>query len=128
MSNVKSVHTDKAPSTIGPYSQATLVDGWVFSAGQIGLIPETGALAGTDVVSQTRQVFRNLAAVLEAAGASLGDVVKTTVFLADMDEFAIVNAIYAEHFTEPYPARSTVQAARLPKNARVEIEVVARLP
>ena len=128
MGKIRSIHTDRAPSAIGPYSQASLVDGWLYSAGQIGLVPETGALAGPDVVAQARQVFRNLGAVLEAAGASLDDVVKTTVFLVDMDEFAIVNAIYAEHFREPYPARSTVQAARLPQDARVEIEVVARVP
>lgn len=128
MGKFRSIHTDRAPSAIGPYSQASLVDGWLYSAGQIGLVPETGALAGADVVAQARQVFRNLGAVLEAAGASLDDVVKTTVFLVDMDEFAVVNAIYAEHFREPYPARSTVQAARLPQDARVEIEVVARVP
>ena len=128
MGKIRSIHTDRAPSAIGPYSQASLVDGWLYSAGQIGLVPETGALAGPDVVAQARQVFRNLGAVLEAAGASLDDVVKTTVFLVDMDEFAIVNAIYAEHFRVPYPARSTVQAARLPQDARVEIEVVARVP
>jgi 2-iminobutanoate/2-iminopropanoate deaminase len=101
--------------------------GYFFSAGQIGLVPETGELAGPDVKTQARQVFGNLAAVLEAAGASFADVVKTTVFLADMEEFGAVNAIYAEHFTQPYPARSTVEAARLPKDARVEVEVVARL-
>lgn len=119
------VHSDGAPAAIGPYSQGIAAGGWFFSAGQIGLDPESGSLAGEGVAEQARQVFANLAAVLEAAGLGFRDVVKATVFLADMDDFPRVNEIYAEHFDEPYPARSTVEVARLPKDVRVEIDVVA---
>jgi len=121
------VHTDRAPAAIGPYSQAVVAGSYLFSAGQIALVPETGELATSDVQGQARQVFLNLQAVLEEAGLGFADVVKTTVYLVDMDEFPLVNAVYAEHFTEPYPARSTVAAAGLPKGARVEIDVVAQL-
>ena len=127
MHHVEALHTDGAPAAIGPYSQAVRSGGFLFTAGQIGLDPATGELVGPDVESQARRVFRNLAAVLAAAGAGFGDVVKTTVYLADMADFATVNAIYAEHFVTPYPARSTVEAGGLPKGARVEIDVVARL-
>lgn len=120
------VQTADAPAAIGPYSQGYWAGEMFFSAGQIGLDPATGELAGTDVATQTGRALRNLAAVLRAAGLSMADVVKTTVFLADMDEFGAMNEIYAEHFEAPYPARSTVAAARLPRDARVEIEVVAR--
>jgi len=102
--------------------------GFLFSAGQIGLIPGTPDFAGEDVEGQATQVFRNLAAILEEAGLTFGDVVKTTVYLADMGEFPLVNAIYEQYFTRPYPARSTVAAAGLPKGARVEIDVVAHRP
>ena len=98
----------------------------MFSAGQIGLIPETGEFAGEDVETQAVQVLQNLAAILEEAGLSFSDVVKTTMYLANMDDFSLVNAIYASYFTQPYPARSTVAAAGLPKGARIEIDVVAR--
>lgn len=120
------VQTADAPAAIGPYSQGYWAGEMFFSAGQIGLDPATGELAGTNVATQTGRALRNLAAVLRAAGLSMADVVKTTVFLADMDEFGAMNEIYAEHFEAPYPARSTVAAARLPRDARVEIEVVAR--
>ena len=126
MAGTKAVRTDRAPAAVGPYSQGVLAGGFFFSAGQVGLDPTSGEFVGDDIVSQTRQVFRNLAAVLEAAGLSFKDVVKTNVFLADMSEFGVLNAIYAEHFEEPYPARSTIAAAELPKGARVEIDVVAR--
>ena len=125
---MRSVSTSSAPAAIGPYSQGMLAAGFLYSAGQIGLDPSTGEFVGDSVVEQARQVFSNLSAVLGAAGLSFADVVKTTVFLVDMDEFAAVNEIYAEHFIEPYPARSTVAAAGLPKGARVEIEVIAMLP
>ena len=125
MSDKQAVHTEQAPAAIGPYSQGVRAGEFFFSAGQIGLDPGTGQLVPGGVADQARRVFANLAAVLEAAGLALDDVVKTTVFLADMDEFGTVNEVYAEHFQEPYPARSTVQAARLPMDARVEIEVVA---
>jgi 2-iminobutanoate/2-iminopropanoate deaminase len=122
------LQTDHAPAAIGPYSQAVEAGGFLFTAGQIGLIPGTGEFAGDDVESQATQVFENLAAILREAGLSFGDVVKTTVYLATMDEFPLVNTIYAKYFTQPYPARSTVAAAGLPKGARVEVDVVARRP
>jgi len=120
------VHTDRAPAAIGPYSQGTWAGELFFSAGQIGLDPATGELVGKDVESQTRQVMRNLTAVLEEAGLGLADVVKTTIYLADMAEFGRVNEIYAGPLEAPYPARSTVAVRDLPKGARVEIDVVAR--
>ena len=127
MSDIKIVQTDDAPAAIGPYSQATIVDGWVYCSGQIPLDPHSGELVQGDVGAQTEQVFRNLAAVLEAAGASLSRVVKTTVFLADMGDFQAMNQVYAAHFGDHRPARATVQAAGLPRNVAVEIECVARL-
>ena len=121
------IHTDNAPKAIGPYSQAIRVGDTIYTSGQIGIVPESGAFVGADVAAQTRQALANLKAVLAAAGAQLSDVVKTTVFLADMADYAVVNAIYAEHFTDPCPARSAVQAAALPKGARMEIEAIAHL-
>jgi 2-iminobutanoate/2-iminopropanoate deaminase len=121
-------HTDRAPAAIGPYAQAVEAGGFLFSAGQIGLIPETGEFAGEDVETQAVQVLQNLAAILREAGLSFSDVVKTTMYLATMDEFSLVNTIYEQYFTQPYPARSTVAAAGLPKGARIEIDVVARRP
>jgi 2-iminobutanoate/2-iminopropanoate deaminase len=126
--HLEAVHTDGAPAAIGPYSQAVRSGGFLFAAGQIGLDPATGELVAPGVESQARRVFANLAAVLAASGAGFRDVVKSTVYLADMADFGTVNAIYAEHFETPYPARSTVEAAGLPKGARVEIDVIARLP
>jgi 2-iminobutanoate/2-iminopropanoate deaminase len=120
------VATDRAPKAIGPYSQAIVVDGWVFCSGQIPLVPETGQMVTGSVSDQTRQVFANLRQVLAAAGTSFDAVVKTTVYLADMDDFADMNDVYATMFTAPAPARSTIQAARLPRDARVEIDVIAR--
>ena len=119
------VSTDDAPKAIGPYSQAITTDGLVFTAGQVALDPKSGELVGTTTAQQTEQVFKNLAAVLAAAGTSLGNVVKTTVYLADMADFAQMNEVYAKHFGTHKPARSTVQAAGLPKAARVEIDVIA---
>ena len=121
------IQTERAPQAIGPYSQATLVDGWLFTSGQIPLTP-AGELAGGDIESQTEQVFRNLEAVLAAAGASLADVVKTTVFVKDLNDFARLNAIYEKNFGAHKPARSTVEVARLPRDVLVEIEVICRLP
>lgn len=120
------ISTDDAPEAIGPYSQAILTDGWLYTAGQIGLDPETGEFVGEGVEEQARRALSNLEAVLAEAGLGFGDVVKTTVFLADMDDYGAVNEIYGEHFQDPYPARSAVEAATLPRNARVEIELVAR--
>ena len=119
------VTTDDAPKAIGPYSQAIVTDGLVFTAGQVSLDPLTMELVGTTTAEQTEQVMKNLAAVLAAAGTSLDNVVKTTVFLADMSDFASMNDVYARHFGTHKPARSTVQAAGLPKGARVEIDVIA---
>ena len=119
------VSTDAAPKAIGPYSQAIMTDGLVFTAGQVALDPKTGELVGTSTAQQTEQVFKNLEAVLAAAGSSLGNVVKATVYLADMADFAQMNEVYAKHFGTHKPARSTVQAAGLPKAARVEIDVIA---
>jgi len=123
----EAIHTGRAPEAIGPYSQAVRAGPWLFTAGQIGLDPATGEFAGTDVDSQARQAMQNLQAVVEEAGGSMDHVVKTTIFLADMGDFAAVNEIYGSFFQPPYPARSTVAAAQLPKGARVEIEVVARI-
>jgi 2-iminobutanoate/2-iminopropanoate deaminase len=119
------IATDRAPKAIGPYSQAVRSGGLVFCSGQIPLDPATGVMVPGDIAAQTRQVLQNLGAVLEASGAALETVVKTTVFLADMNDFAAMNAVYATFFTVPAPARSTVQAARLPKDARIEIDVIA---
>jgi 2-iminobutanoate/2-iminopropanoate deaminase len=127
MSRIQAIQTDSAPAAIGPYSQAIAASGFLFSAGQIGLVPGTGEMVGPDIESQARQVFANLEAVLSEAGLGFRDVVKTTVYLADMAEFAALNAIYGEHFADPYPARSTVAAAGLPKGARVEVDVIARI-
>lgn len=118
------VETSGAPAAIGPYSQAVTFGNLVMTSGQIPLTPE-GALVEGGIEAQTRQVLDNLVAVLAAAGTDLGRVVKTTVFLADMNEFSAMNAVYAEYFQAPYPARSTVQVARLPRDVRVEIEVLA---
>ena len=119
------ISTDKAPCAIGPYSQAIKANGMVFCSGQIPIDPATGEFVSSEIVEQTEQVFKNLIAVLGAAGTSLENVVKTTVFLADMADFAAMNDVYARYFSETKPARATVQAARLPRDARVEIECIA---
>lgn len=119
------VATQAAPAAIGPYSQAVAVGGMIYSAGQIALHPDTMELVGSDVVAQTKQVFANLEAVLEAAGSSLARVVKTTVYLADMADFPAMNEVYAARFGDHRPARSTVAVKTLPKNARVEIDLIA---
>ncbi|ADV45703.1 RidA family protein [Nitratifractor salsuginis] len=119
------IATDKAPQAIGPYSQAILVDGILYTSGQIALTPE-GELIEGGVAEQTRQVLSNLSAVLEAAGGSLEDVIKTTIFLADMGDFATVNEVYAEFFGEHKPARSTVAVKTLPKEVLVEIDCIAK--
>lgn len=130
MHHFEVISTDKAPAAVGPYSQAIRSGDKVYTAGQIPLDPATGKLVEGDVAAQTEQVLRNLAAVLEAAGTSLGNVLKTTVFLLDMADFAAMNGVYAQHFGDPddgghRPARSTVAVAALPLGARVEIEAVA---
>jgi 2-iminobutanoate/2-iminopropanoate deaminase len=125
--NKESVSTDRAPAAVGPYSQAVRAASFVFTAGQLGLVPGTKDFAGPDIEAQTRQALENLKAVLEAGGSCLEHVVKTTVFLADMGEFARMNVVYAEFFSENPPARSAVQAAALPLGGQVEIEAVALL-
>ena len=119
------IATDGAPAAVGPYSQAVRAGDFLFTAGQLGLVPGGKEFAGPDIESQTRQALQNLQAVLEAGGSGLQQVVKTTVFLADMGEFARMNAVYAEFFGKNPPARSAVQAAALPLGGRVEIEAVA---
>ncbi len=121
----EAVSTEKAPRAIGPYAQAIRAGGWLFCSGQIGLDPATGELVHGGVGAETTRVLENLAAVLESAGASLDAVVKTTIYLADLKDFAAVNEIYARYFHAPFPARATVGVAALPRGARVEIAAVA---
>lgn len=123
---MKTVSTNKAPAAIGPYSQAQIVGNLVFCSGQIPVIPETGELA-QGLEAQANQVFKNIAALLSAAGSDISKVVKTTVFIKNMDDFAAINAIYAQYFTEPFPARSCVEVARLPKDVLLECEAIAEL-
>lgn len=121
------IHTNQAPAAIGPYSQAVKVGSLVFVSGQIPVDPATGEFAGTDIETQTHQSLKNLKAILEEAGSGLEKVVKTTVFLQDMNDFAAMNGVYAQYFKEPFPARAAVQVGRLPKDALVEIECVAEV-
>ncbi len=121
----RSVESPEAPKAIGPYSHAIIANGFVFTAGKVGTDPKTDMLVAGGIAEQTEQVLNNLETVLKAAGSSLNDVVKTTVFLVDMNEFAKMNEIYAKRFKAPFPARSTVQVARLPRDARIEIEAIA---
>ena len=121
----KVISSPDAPAAVGPYSQAVLVNGMLFCAGQIPLDPATGEIVAGDVAAQTERVCENIGAVLKAAGMTFANVVKTTVFLTDMASFGAMNAVYAKYFTEPFPARSTVAVAGLPRGAQVEIEVVA---
>ena len=123
----EAVSTPNAPAAIGPYSQAVKSGNMLFLSGQIPLDPVTGALVSGGIEAQTRQVFTNIGAILEAAGASFGHVVSATVYVADMNDFAKVNEIYATYFAAPAPARATVQVARLPKDSLVEIQVTAAL-
>ena len=124
MSNI-AIHTDNAPAAIGPYSQAIQAGNTIYVSGQLPIDPATGAFAGEDITAQTRQSLNNIKAILAEAGADMSNVVKTTVLLANMADFAAMNAVYAEFFTAPFPARAAFQAAALPKNALVEIECVA---
>jgi len=121
---MKLVHTNKAPSAIGPYSQAVVVNGMVYTSGQIALTPD-GVMLENDVSIQTKQVLENLSAVLQEAGSSLDKVIKTTIFIANMDDFALINEIYEKAFGSHKPARSTVAVKTLPKNALVEIDAIA---
>lgn len=125
----RSVHTDQAPAALGPYSQAVELDvgdrTLLFCSGQVAIDPAVGEVVGGGVDNQVHQVMRNLASVLDAAGSGFGKVLKTTIFLTDMADFAAVNAVYAEYLEEPFPARATVEVRRLPKDVRVEIEAIA---
>ena len=125
--NKKIIHTEKAPAAIGPYSQAVCTESLVFVSGQIAIEPSSGEFIAGDIKAQTRQVLKNLSAVLLAAGSSLEKVVKTSVFITNIDEFGAVNEVYSEFFTTNPPARACVEVARLPKGAEVEIEAVALL-
>ena len=124
---LKLVAAEGAPKAIGPYSQAVVVDGVVYTAGQIPLDPKTGEIVGRTTAEQADQVFRNLAAILKGAGSGLNLVIKTTVYLVDMADFPALNEVYAKHFATHKPARSTIQAAALPKGVRVEIDAIARV-
>ena len=127
MSELKAVSTDGAPAALGPYSQAIISGDLVFTAGQIALDPTTGELVDGGVAAEAERVLENLSAVLQAAGCSMAHVVKTTVYLADLGDYAAVNKVYGRYFSEPYPARSAVQMAGLPLGARLEIDAIARL-
>jgi 2-iminobutanoate/2-iminopropanoate deaminase len=122
------VSSPDAPKAIGPYSQAVRAGQLLFVSGQVPIDPATGGLVDGDIPAQTRRVFENLRALLKAGGLSLDDVVRTTVFLADMNDFAAMNGVYGTFFSEPYPARATVQVARLPKDAKIEIDAIAAYP
>jgi 2-iminobutanoate/2-iminopropanoate deaminase len=126
--NRQIVRTDKAPKAVGPYSQAVVANGFVFTAGQIPLDPATGETVEGGITEQTQQVLKNLSAVLEAAGTSFEHVVKATVFLTTLDDFQAMNAVYTQYFTDNFPARSTIGNINLPRGARVEIEMVAVIP
>mgnify|MGYP000427684061 FL=1 len=125
---MKTIQTTKAPAAIGPYSQAVEANGFVFASGQLGINPATGEFVEGDVQAQTRQALTNARAIMNEAGLDLNNVIKTTVFLSDMANFVAMNEIYAEFFSEPYPARSAVAVKTLPKNALVEVECIAVRP
>ncbi len=124
----KIVATEQAPKAVGPYSQAVLADGFLFTAGQLGIDPASGAFAGDDVESQTKQAMENLKAILAAAGCTFANVVKTTIYVTDLAHFKTVNTIYGSYFTTEPPARSTIQVAALPLGGLVEIEMIAKVP
>ncbi|MEX2269924.1 MAG: RidA family protein [Vicinamibacterales bacterium] len=125
MSLRQAVATEKAPKAIGPYSQGVRAGSLLFVSGQVPIDPATGALIEGDIAAQTHRVMRNLAAILEAGGATMDHVVRCTVYLADMNDFAAMNEVYGSYFAQPAPARATIQAVRLPKDARIEIDVIA---
>jgi 2-iminobutanoate/2-iminopropanoate deaminase len=123
--DMERISANKAPSAIGPYSQAITTGNLIFTSGQIPIDPQTGVIVASDIERQTRQVLENLKNILEASGSSLSRVIKTTVFIREMNDFQSINAVYAGYFSEPFPARSCVEVARLPKDALIEIEAVA---
>ncbi|HQZ95543.1 MAG TPA: RidA family protein [Pyrinomonadaceae bacterium] len=121
----RAIETSEAPKAIGPYSQAIIANGFIYTAGQVGADPKTGSIVDGGIEAQTEQVLKNIEAVLKASGSSLDDAVKTTVFLTDLNDFAKMNEVYAKRFKAPFPARSTVQVVKLPRDGKIEIEVVA---
>ena len=123
----KIVNTSEAPSPVGPYSQGVTLDGWIWTSGQVALDPESGKVVGLDAASQADQTLRNIVAILKAGGSSLDRVVRATVYLTNMDDFAAVNAVYARYFPSAFPARVCVEVSRLPLGALVEIDVVAKI-
>ncbi len=127
MSSLISIHSDQAPRAVGPYSQAVRHDNMLYLSGQIGLLPETGQVAGDDLQSQALQVMRNLDAVLHAAGAATSDIIKVGIYLTDMDDFPDLNRLYADWLGEHRPARATIAVAALPLNARIEMDLIARI-
>jgi 2-iminobutanoate/2-iminopropanoate deaminase len=127
MNELQKVATERAPAAIGPYSQAVVADGWIYTSGQIALDPESGTMDGGDIEHQTRRVLQNLDAVLAAAGGHASTVVRTTVYLTDLQGFSVVNDVYGEYFGEHRPARSTVEVSALPAGAMIEIDAVARV-
>ena len=122
------VQTPEAPSAVGPYSQGVLLDGWLWTSGQVALDPATGALAGADAAAQADRALKNIEAILQAGGSGLDRVVRATVYLTNMDDFASVNVVYARYFPSAFPARACVEVSRLPLGALVEIDVIARAP
>ncbi len=124
---MKEVKTSKAPAAIGPYSQGIITGNLLFASGQVPLDPKTGSVVEGGIKEQAHRVFQNIRAIMEAAGTSMDNVVKTDVFIKDMNDFAAVNEVYAEYFTKPYPARSCVEVARLPKDVLIEVETIAEL-
>lgn len=124
---MKKIHTDKAPAAIGPYVQGKIVGNLLFASGQVPLSPETGQVIGTTIEEQTQQVLKNISAILTKAGTDFDHVVKTTCFLSDIDDFVPFNEVYATAFKSDFPARSAVEVARLPKDVKIEIEVIAEL-
>lgn len=121
------VRTDEAPAPVGPYSQGVVLDGWIWTSGQVALDPSTGKIVGQDAATQADRALGNIEAILKAGGSSLGQVVRATVYLTNMDDFAAVNAVYARYFPGAFPARSCVEVSRLPLGALVEIDVIARV-
>lgn len=121
------VRTDEAPAPVGPYSQGVVLDGWIWTSGQVALDPSTGKIVGQDAATQADRALSNIEAILKAGGSSLGQVVRATVYLTNMDDFAAVNAVYARYFPSAFPARSCVEVSRLPLGALVEIDVIARV-
>lgn len=122
---MKTIDTQNAPKAIGPYSQATITESLIFTSGQIPMDPATGEIVSGDITVQARQALENLKNILEAGGSGMDRVIKTTVFIRDMNDFPTINKIYSEYFSQPYPARSCIEVSRLPKDARIEIEAVA---